>query len=101
VRTAVILYLVAVAVLSAFEVARIWLAALPPEQATLTGLYLGAGLDALAPVMAVLSPAAHAAHVFERVTHKVPVGTSSHALMLTVASLLAGCLLARMRGTSR
>jgi ABC-type transport system involved in multi-copper enzyme maturation permease subunit len=103
VRTAVIMYLVAVSALAAFEVARVGLAALAPGQATLTALYLKAGLEALAPAMAVVSAAARAAHVFESAGQGTPVGPASHllALGLTVATLVVGHQVARMRGTSR
>lgn len=103
VRGAVVVYLAAVAGLAAFEVARIWLSMLQPGQASLTALYLRAGIEALAPVMSVVSAASQAAQVFERVSQGAPVGAARLlvALGLTGATLVLGYLLARVRGTAR
>lgn len=102
VRNAVLLYLVLVLLLAGFEVAHIGLSALSPTQASLTSLYLRAGLDAIEPALSPVSATAQLAHLFESVSRQSPVQASQTlaAVGLSLATFVLAYLAARLRGVS-
>lgn len=101
VRGAVILYLVVVIALAAFDGVLAVLQATPPEEMSLTSLYLKAGFEAVAPILAPLSPTAHIAGMIRTsyAQSGLAIGDLLVVLALTAGLLLAAWAAARWKGS--
>lgn len=100
VRAAVVVYLVVVVMLAAYEGLLGVLRALPAEEMSLAALYFRAGLEAASPIVGPLSPAAHLADMMERMFAQAPAAAMqvASAMGLTAILLLIGYFVARARG---
>lgn len=100
VRGAVLIYLVLVGLLSAYEVVLALLQAREPAQLSLGAAYLRSGMEAAAGFVDLASPLARLAELAGGLTAQVPLLTSDiwHSLALTAATLAAAALLCRLRG---
>lgn len=102
VRSAVVFYLVLALLLGGFEVGRAALSAVSPTEASLAMLYLRAGVEAAAPFLNPMSAAAQIALLFESVALQTPLQSAQTlaALGLTLATLAASYVVARVRGAA-
>jgi ABC-type transport system involved in multi-copper enzyme maturation permease subunit len=100
VRSAVVLYLVLIGLLAAFEGVLGVLSAMPAEDMGLASLYLRAGFEAIAPVLRPFSPVACLASMVERLFTQDPANPAqiAAAVALTLGMLAVSPLLARARG---
>ncbi len=100
VRGAVIVYLGIVIVLALFEIVLAALGGTPPENMTLTALYLHRMMEGVAVFLAPVSPVARLADLARGLEVQTPLAMSSTlmALLLTLALLTLAALVARARG---
>jgi ABC-type transport system involved in multi-copper enzyme maturation permease subunit len=103
VRTSVVVFLFALGLFAAVEIAHGVLAAQPVDQMSLPGLYARHALDLAAPVLRALSPAASLARLVETLTLQLPLALpqAASALALTLILLALSVAAGRVRGALR
>ena len=101
VRAAVVAYLVIVGILAIFEAVLGILKTMPVEEMSLSSLYLRAGLETVAPFVQPFSAIASLSGLIERLFSQNAIGfvDVGSALALTVGTLIAAFVVARIRGT--
>lgn len=103
VRAAVVVFLVVVGILAAFEIIHGALTAQAVDQMSLTGLYARHALDLADPVLRLTSPVAQLAMPVQAIAFQAPLtaAEAGHALLQALALLVLAALLGRARGAVR
>lgn len=100
VRAAVVGYLVVIGLLSAFALVLGILEATPPDQMSLSSVYLKAGLEEVAKFLSPVSPVSLLARAIDQLFLQNPIQPTEmlSATLLTAGLILAAMFVARMRG---
>lgn len=100
VRAAVVGYLVVIGLLSAFALVLGILEATPPDQMSLSSVYIKAGLEEVAKFLAPVSPVSLLARAINQLFLQNPIQPMEmiSAMLLTAGLILAALFVARVRG---